>query len=173
MISLLTLEDRAELGLFRFSASQGLDAFERAEPVSADRMLGWSPVVTILDANAAGERCRWKGFVMPPIRFRIRTSLIGIAVLAVLFVTVRILADRSRFYRASATIDGPNVKIGIEWLSRARGDFFPPDAGHIDWIVDQNVRMPLCNLAVLAFGIVGILAIAYRYRTNRRRLDKF
>jgi hypothetical protein len=49
----LAFDDRAEPGLSRFSASRGLDELERAELVSVVRMLGRSPIVTILDANAA------------------------------------------------------------------------------------------------------------------------
>jgi hypothetical protein len=45
-------EYRAEFGLSRFSASRGLDELRRAELVSAGRMPGRSPVVTIRDANA-------------------------------------------------------------------------------------------------------------------------
>ena len=50
----LALEDWAEFGLSRFSASRGLDELERAELVSVGRMPGRSPVVTILDAMVAG-----------------------------------------------------------------------------------------------------------------------
>ena len=53
LTSLLQLEDRAEFGLSRFSASRGLDQLERAELVSVGRMPGRSPVVIrILDATA-------------------------------------------------------------------------------------------------------------------------
>jgi hypothetical protein len=52
----LALEDWAEFGLSRFSASRGLDELELAELVSVHRMPGRSPVVTILDATAANER---------------------------------------------------------------------------------------------------------------------
>jgi len=95
--------------------------------------------------------------------------MILIAALAVLFGTVRILAARSKFYSASATIEGADVKIGIERLVNVPGDVYPPDAPRIYFIVDQNIRVPLRSIAVLALGIVGILAIAYRYRSNRRR----
>ena len=49
----LALDDRAEFGLSRFSASRGLDTLERAGLVSVARRPGRSPVVTILDATAA------------------------------------------------------------------------------------------------------------------------
>jgi hypothetical protein len=49
----LVIDDRAEFGLSRFSASRGLDELERAELVSVDRMPGRPPIVTILDADAA------------------------------------------------------------------------------------------------------------------------
>jgi hypothetical protein len=48
----LALDDRAEFGLSRFPASRGFDELERAELVSAGRMPGQPPIVTILDANA-------------------------------------------------------------------------------------------------------------------------
>jgi hypothetical protein len=48
----LALEDWAEFGLSRFSASRGLDELERAELVSVRRMPGRSPVVTILDVDS-------------------------------------------------------------------------------------------------------------------------
>ena len=48
----LALDDWAEFGLSRFSASRGLDELERAGLVSVGRMPGRSPVVTILDASA-------------------------------------------------------------------------------------------------------------------------
>jgi hypothetical protein len=49
----LALDDWAEFGLSRFSASRGLDALGRAELVSVGRMPGRSPIVTILDATGA------------------------------------------------------------------------------------------------------------------------
>jgi hypothetical protein len=62
LISLLKREDRAELeeyraefGLSRFSASRGLDDLERPELVSLGRTPGPSPIVTILDRNAANS----------------------------------------------------------------------------------------------------------------------
>ena len=51
----LALDDWAEFGLSRFSASRGLDELERAGLVSVGRTPGRSPVVTILDADR-GER---------------------------------------------------------------------------------------------------------------------
>jgi hypothetical protein len=47
----LALDDWAEFGLSRFSASRGLDKLERAGLVSAARTPGRSPVVTILDVG--------------------------------------------------------------------------------------------------------------------------
>jgi hypothetical protein len=107
--------------------------------------------------------------LMSRARFRIRTIMILIAALAVLFGTARILAARSRLYFASATIEGADVKIGIERLVNVPGDVYPADAAPIYFIVDQNIRIPLRNIAFLTFGIVGILAVAYRHRSNRRR----
>ena len=49
----MALDDWAEFGLSRFSASRGLVALERAELVSAGRMLGRSPLVTIVNVAAA------------------------------------------------------------------------------------------------------------------------
>jgi hypothetical protein len=49
----LALDDWAEFGLSRFSASRGLDELERAGSVSINRTPGRSPVVTIMDAAAA------------------------------------------------------------------------------------------------------------------------
>jgi hypothetical protein len=51
----LALDDWAEFGLSRFSASRGLDELERAELVSVGRMSGRSPIVTIVDATAAND----------------------------------------------------------------------------------------------------------------------
>jgi hypothetical protein len=51
----LALDDRAEFGLSRFSASRGLDELERAELVSVGRMPGRSPVVTILGPDATNR----------------------------------------------------------------------------------------------------------------------
>jgi hypothetical protein len=65
-------------------------ALESAGLVSTVRMPGPSPVVTILEANAANERSRWKTFAMPPIRFRIRTIMIVIAVAAAILCVVRL-----------------------------------------------------------------------------------
>jgi hypothetical protein len=48
----LALDDWAEFGLSRFSASRGLDELERAGLVSAGRTPGRSPVVTLLDTVA-------------------------------------------------------------------------------------------------------------------------
>jgi hypothetical protein len=48
----LALDDWAEFGLSRFSASRGLDELERAGLVSVGRTPGRSPVVTILDVGA-------------------------------------------------------------------------------------------------------------------------
>jgi hypothetical protein len=48
----LALDDRAEFGLSRFSASRGLDTLEAAELASVARRPGRSPVVAILDATA-------------------------------------------------------------------------------------------------------------------------
>src|SRR5262249_37182641 len=45
----LALDDWAEFGLSRFSASRGLDALERAGLVSVGRNPGRAPVVSILD----------------------------------------------------------------------------------------------------------------------------
>ncbi len=47
----LALDDWAEFGLSRFSASRGLDELERAELVSVGRTPGRSPVVTVLDVG--------------------------------------------------------------------------------------------------------------------------
>jgi hypothetical protein len=47
----LALEDWADLGLSRFSASRGLVELERAKLVSVGRTPGRSPVVTILDVG--------------------------------------------------------------------------------------------------------------------------
>jgi hypothetical protein len=47
----LALDDRAEFGLSRFSASRGLDTLEWVGLVSAMRVPGRSPVVLILDAT--------------------------------------------------------------------------------------------------------------------------
>jgi hypothetical protein len=49
----LALDDWAEFGQSRFSASRGLDELERAELVTVCRMPSRSPVVTILYATAA------------------------------------------------------------------------------------------------------------------------
>jgi hypothetical protein len=46
----LALDNWAEFGLSRFSASRGLDTLERPGLVSTIRHPGRSPVVTILDA---------------------------------------------------------------------------------------------------------------------------
>jgi hypothetical protein len=51
----LALDDWAEFGLTRFSASRGLIELERAELVSVGRMPGRSPVVTILEAASANK----------------------------------------------------------------------------------------------------------------------
>jgi hypothetical protein len=45
------LDDRAEFGLSRFSASRGSDTLERARLISAVRRSGLPPIVTILDAT--------------------------------------------------------------------------------------------------------------------------
>ncbi len=54
----LALDCWAEFGLSRFSASRGLDVLERAELISAGRMPGRSPVVTILDVGAEPGKCQ-------------------------------------------------------------------------------------------------------------------
>jgi hypothetical protein len=51
----LALDDWAEFGLSRFSASRGIDTLERAGVVSAVRRPGRSPVATIIDATAAND----------------------------------------------------------------------------------------------------------------------
>ena len=51
----LALDDWAEFGLSRFSASRGLDELERAGLVSVGRMPGRSPVVTILDVSGTNR----------------------------------------------------------------------------------------------------------------------
>ena len=57
----LALDDWAEFGLSRFSASRGLDELERAGLVSVDRTPGRSPVVTILDVGAGSDRPSKRG----------------------------------------------------------------------------------------------------------------
>ena len=47
----LALDDWAEFGLSRFSASRGLDTLERARLISAVRRSGLPPIVSILDAT--------------------------------------------------------------------------------------------------------------------------
>ena len=47
----LALDDRAEFGLSRFSASRGLGTLERAGLVFTVRRSGLPPIVTILDAT--------------------------------------------------------------------------------------------------------------------------
>ena len=47
----LALDDRAEFGLSRLSASRGLDTRERSELISVERRPGRHPVVTILSAS--------------------------------------------------------------------------------------------------------------------------
>jgi hypothetical protein len=49
----LALDNWAEFGLSRFSASRGLDELERAELICVGRMPGRPPVVTIPDVNVA------------------------------------------------------------------------------------------------------------------------
>lgn len=48
----LAVDDWAEFGLSRFSASRGLDAMERAGLVAAVRRQGRSPIVSILDPTS-------------------------------------------------------------------------------------------------------------------------
>ena len=48
----LALNDWSEFGLSRFSCSRGLNTLEQAGLVSTVRWLGWSPMVTILEARA-------------------------------------------------------------------------------------------------------------------------
>ena len=57
----LALDDWAEFGLSRFSASRGLDELERAGLVSVGRTPGRSPVVTILDVGAGSDRPSKRG----------------------------------------------------------------------------------------------------------------
>ena len=51
----LALDDWAEFGLSRFSASRGLDTLERAGLVSVVRRPGLPPIVTIVDATAVRQ----------------------------------------------------------------------------------------------------------------------
>jgi hypothetical protein len=51
----LTLDDRAEFGLSRFSAAQGLHILKRARLVSVARRPGLSAVVTIMNVPAADD----------------------------------------------------------------------------------------------------------------------
>jgi hypothetical protein len=105
---------------------------------------------------------------MPPIRFRIRTVMIVVAALAVLIATARILAVRSRVLSAWATIEGANVKVTIERASPVSGDIFPPGRP-LYFIKDEYILIPVTNFAVLALGIVAVLAFAYCCGPNRRR----
>jgi hypothetical protein len=105
---------------------------------------------------------------MPPIRFRIRTVMIVVAALAVLIATARILVVRSRVFNAWATIEGANVKVTIERAFGVSGDIFPPDPT-LYLIKDEYTVIPLTNIAVLALGIVAILAVAYCCRPDWRR----
>lgn len=57
----LALDDWAEFGLSRFSASRGLDELERAGLVSVGRTPGRSPNVTILDVGAGSDRTSKRG----------------------------------------------------------------------------------------------------------------
>jgi hypothetical protein len=51
----LALDGWAEFGLSRFSASRGLDTLERAGLVSAVRLPGRSPIVSILESDNSSK----------------------------------------------------------------------------------------------------------------------
>jgi hypothetical protein len=99
--------------------------------------------------------------------------MIVIAVLAMLIAAVRILAVRSGYRLAAVRIEGSNVRIVYERLGTIPGDIldFPPNVAphHGYFVFDEYVSIPAQNIAILAIGIVAILALGYRYRSKRRR----
>jgi hypothetical protein len=101
-----------------------------------------------------------------PSRFRLRTIILIIALLAVLFAAVRIWVGSVGLAGVSLELAGSNVTILLHFLL-PRPVLPTPSGGAQIFIPDAYVRIPLSIVVFAALG-VALLGLAGRYLIRRR-----
>ncbi len=100
------------------------------------------------------------------LRFRLRTIMIVIAVLAVLMGSIPALKFYSEICDVSVGIDGSSIRIAIELLPDPA---FDPSSGRFIRSHRIYAQIPLKHIAVLVAVVIGFLGLAVYYRSNWRR----
>ncbi len=102
---------------------------------------------------------------MAPIRFRLRTIMILVAVLAALMGMIRILAPWAGVSSVSLGYMGSTLSILVEMQPTS----YPSVSGGTFHIYTQTNAIPLTNFNVPAIAACVALAAVVIYRLRRRR----
>lgn len=103
---------------------------------------------------------------MHVVRFRLRTIMIVIAVLAILLATLPGLALIRLLRRTSVRIQGSSVWVRIDSMP---GELVHSESGAVHFVHDIYVQIPLVSIVIL-LGIVTIpVTLVVHLRSRRRK----